>query len=673
MSKNFVVHPKKKLEAQGKTMCAFCESCTKNRLAKVDGPVSKSTGMNLYRKGDFIIECDGMPEKDEYIPNQKTVIERLEQKVGRKLTAEELENIRATYDPVLWAYKYLGWEPRSSSTGEEYHKNILNCSAKRKVLRCGRRLGKSEALIVLALYKLFTNSPHVKRYNRQTGKMEKGFSTIMFVAPFLSQVKDFFSRLRDFIYNNPDLKAEVKTDVSTPFFKLELKSGMKILGFSAGSSGASSLRGQKADIIILDEVDYLDQDSLDTIMALLMEHADVELIAASTPSGRREYFYDWCENNMEFKEFYYPSMANPNWGDKMEAELRGLYRTEIAWKHEIEADFGEAASSVFQYKYLENAMERYEYQDCVRHEFSKYAIGCDWNDAENGTKIRVMEYNPGTRTIRAVDVVSVEKAGWNQTAAIEAIIRMNRKWKADYVYVDAGYGAMQIEHLRKYGHEARFRNDQWSHVDMTLMETKGINFSSKHATYDPISGLPEKQPMKPFMVESCVRKFEAGTIKFPMSDEILLKQLHGYNVAKISANGTPVYESGPAGDHDLDALMLACLAFEIELSEYSNPTHSSHISFSGRIGEEDSMKRSNDVLPYFEFEQKPTAEEGRKPEIRSDFQQSTVSRIAGYGQISTTRTYTWEAFNSDDRHKPVARVNPIERLRRGQPGSRRIF
>ena len=672
MSKSFVIHPKEKLEKQGKSMCGFCTDCASSRLAKVDGPVSRDTGKPMYRKDDFIIECEGMPEGDEYIPNQKTVLARLEDEMGRPLTEKELENIRATYDPVLWAYKYLGWEPRVSSTGEEYHKNVLNCTSKRKVLRCGRRLGKSEALIVLALYKLFTNSPHAKRYNKQTGKMENGFSTIMFVAPYLSQVKDFFSRLRDFIYYNPELKAEVKYDVSTPFFKLELWSGMKILGFSAGSSGANSLRGQKADIIILDEVDYLDQDSLDTIMALLMEHADVELIAASTPSGRREYFYDWCVNNMDFKEFYYPSMANPNWGEKMEAELRGLYRTEIAWKHEIEADFGEAASSVFQYGFLEKAMERYEYEDCKRNQYCKYSIGCDWNNAENGTKIRVLEFNPALKQIRAVDTVSVEKAGWNQTAAIDAIIKMNRKWKVDFVYVDDGYGAMQIEHLRKFGHEARFRNDEWSHIDMTLMETKGINFSSKHHTYDPTSGLPEKQPMKPFMVESCVRKFEANAIRFPMSDEILLKQLHGYEVDRISANGTPVYISGPAGDHDLDAFMLGLLAFEIELSEYSNPLYSSSISFSGKMGGTDTPTQSSELLSALGLA-KPDLDRSNKPETRSEIRESTSSRIAGYGQSGGTRTYTWEAFNSENRRSSVSRVNPIERARSGQRNSRRIF
>ena len=635
-------HPREAVKERGKTLCRFCERCSSTRLAKRDGPINNRTNAPLFFQGDFIIDCDGIPAESSFVPNEEHVFKQLSGQLGRALVQKEIDDIRMSYDVILWAKKHLDWDPRISYDGDPYQENILQCSAKRKVLRCGRRLGKSEILVIYVLYKLFTNSPNVKRYNSVTQKMERGFSSILFIAPFLSQVKDFFNRLRKMVASNPMLSREVLTDVSTPYFRMELKSGMILSGFSAGSSGASSVRGQKGDIIVLDEMDYLDQESIDTVVALLMEHADVELIAASTPSGRREYFYDWCMNDMTFKEFYYPSMCNPNWGPKMEAEMRALYRTEIAWKHEIEADFGESETSVFQYKYLEKAMQKYDYESCTRKDGAVYSIGCDWNDSENGTKIRVLEFDPDQRIIRAVDLDSVEKSGWTQSAAIESIIKMNRKWKADYVYVDSGYGAMQIEHLRKFGHEARLRKDQWALTDMTLMSTKGVNFSSKHETFDPISGLPEKQPMKPFMVESCVRKFEAESIKFSMSDEILLKQLHGYHVERISSNGTPVYASGPAGDHDLDAFMLGVLAFEIELSEFSNPKYNSHITFSGKMGENKSEIKTNEILSHFGVSQKEPP--STKPNTRDI---SSVNPYSGFTSLGS-RIYTRDAFSNDE-------------------------
>ena len=644
-----LTQPELAMQDEGKTLCAFCNQCTKERLATTDG--LDKTGKIIYKRGDFIVDCRGIPANDRYIPRQTELLKQLN--IPDDPSNEEYQEIISLYDKVLWAKKYLNWEPRESVGGEPYQANILRCSAKRKVLRCGRRIGKTEVLIADALYKLFNYSPKEKRYDPHTKKMVKGFSTILFVAPYLSQVKDFFTRLRDAIGSNPELKQEIDSDVSTPFFRLELKSGMKILGFSAGSSGASSLRGQKADFIILDEMDYLDQESIDTIVALLMEHNDVEIIASSTPSGQRNYFYQFCKERMDFKEFYYPSMCNPNWGPRMEMELRGLYRTEIAWKHEIEAEFGEASTSVFQYQHIENALRSYYYRNLTRSDGCFYAMGVDWNDAENGTKIRIVQYNQLTGMVTAVDHATIQKAGWTQTAAIEEIIRLNRLWKCDHIYVDAGYGATQIEMLKQLGQQAQFRRDQYAHADMTLMKVRGVNFSSKIETFDPITGMPTKQMMKPYLVESAVRFFERQMIEIPMEDELLIKQLHGYQIVRVNSSGVPVYEAGPSGDHDLDALMLALMAIEVEYGAYTKQHFTSTIAISGRLGEGTTQPGLINVEEDFSpAAMASRAQMARAPEKRDIG--TTVSSLGSlFGIQKPSRIYTRDAFNNDDR-RPVA-------------------
>jgi replicative DNA helicase len=673
---SFSIQPSDVLAKEGKCLSDFCKTCVHSRVAKADGPIDKKTDAPLYKKGEFIIACKGIPAQHKYLPHHDKLVSKLEKEEGGKLSEDQLGDLLSAYDNVTWAARYLDWNPRSSRNGEEYQAMILRCSSKRKVLRCGRRLGKSETMIMWALFRLFNFSPRQKRWDENTKQWTKGFSTIMFVAPYLSQVKDFFSRLREYIYNNPELAAEVESDVSTPFFRMELKSGMKILGFSAGSNGASSLRGQKADFIILDEMDYLDAESIDTIVALLMEHNDVEMIAASTPSGRREYFYDFCMNRMDFKEFYYPSMANPSWGPRMEAELRGMYRTETAWKHEIEAEFGEAATSVFQFKYLEMAMRPYRYQDMKPHSENIYVMGVDWNDTENGTKIRVLEWDPMTNKIRSVDHATMQKAGWTQTYAIEEMVRMNRHWNCKFIYVDCGYGATQIEMLRKLGQEAQFRKDRFAHLDMNFIQTKGINFSEKIDIFDPISGLPKKQPMKPYMVESAVRFFERGMIEFPTEDEVLLKQLHGYSIAKVNAAGMPIYEAGPAGDHDLDAFMLALLSLEVELGEHTKQTFSSAIAFSGRMGaapQQAQADAENKTIP--EEMLNNASQRPRSPERRTDKVPANIPRGLFFGNQVPGRIYTPESFRNDDNrgfaNKP--RQDTIRQIRNTSRGSRRLF
>lgn len=675
---SFVPNPIETLASEGKCPEEICKKCVNSRVSKTDGPTDKETGKPLYLRGDFIVSCKGIPAEGKYLPQHDKLITKLEEQQGSKLSSDQMGDLTAAYDAVTWAERYIDWKPRKSNKGDPYQADILRCSSKRKVLRCGRRLGKSEVLIVWALFRLFNFSPKQKRYDAHNKEWTQGFSTILFVAPYLSQVKDFFGRLRDFVYNNPELAANVSSDVSTPFFKMELKSGMKILGFSAGSSGASSLRGQKADFIMLDEMDYLDQDSIDTIMALLMEHNEVEMITASTPSGRREYFYEFCMDRMDFKEFYYPSLCNPSWGPKMEAELRGMYRTETAWKHEIEAEFGEASTSVFQYKYLELAMSRYQYKDQVRRDGCMYVMGVDWNDTENGTKIRIMEWDPLVNRIRAVAHRTVQKAGWTQTAAIHEMVAINREWNCDYIYVDCGYGMTQIEVLRKLGQEAQFRKDQFAHLDMNFIETKGINSSSKIDIFDPVSGLPKKMHMKPYMVESSVRFFERGMIEFPYEDETLLKQLHGYMVAKVNASGMPVYEAGPAGDHDLDALMLCLLGLEIEQGEHTNQSFSSSIAFSGRIGEmKDIVAEEQEGKTNPEHMQHTASQRPRSPESRSDAVPDIKPRGLFFNSnptIPNDRVYTREAFNNDDPPRQQGgRRDVIRKIRETPRRSRRLF
>lgn len=673
---SYVVHPSVTLKKEGKELSEFCKTCVKTRVAKTDGPANPETGEPLYSKGDFIVNCSGIPAGGKYLPQHDRLLAKLEQDEGRPLEEDEISDLVAAYDPITWADRYLDWKPRKSIKDEEYQSDILRCSSKRKVLRCGRRLGKSETMIVWALFRLYNFSPLQKRWDAHQKEWTKGFSTILFLAPYLSQVKDFFTRIREYIAAHPELAAEVKTDVSTPFYRLELKSGMKILGFSAGSSGASSLRGQKADFIVLDEMDYLDQESIDTTMALLMEHNDVEMIAASTPSGRREYFYEFCMDRMDFKEFFYPSMCNPSWGPRMEAELRGMYRTETAWKHEIEAEFGEAATSVFQFKYLEAAMSRYLYKNQLRRDDCTYAMGVDWNDTENGTKIRIVEWDHFTKRIRAVAHSTVQKAGWTQTSAVQEMIRMNREWNCDYIYVDAGYGATQIEVLRKLGQDAQFRKDKFAHLDMNFINTKGINASSKIDIFDPISGLPKKMHMKPYMIEAAVRFFERGLIEFPFEDETLLKQLHGYAIAKVNASGMPVYESGPAGDHDLDAFILALLAIEVELGEHTSQSFSSSIAFSGRIGERryDLQEADEDAASPEKVAEVAT-QRPRAPEIRSDSVPTSLPRGL-YFSSAPGRIYSHDAFNNDDgdRYKRGgSRQSAINKVRQATRRSRRLF
>ncbi len=645
-----------------KVLHDFCKDCQKCRLALKDGDVLDITGEVSHKKGDFIIDCNGMPGDNKYIPGYDKYV--------KGLTEEEITFSQTLYDPILWAKENLNWSPRISKDEQAYQSLVLRCTSKRKVLRMGRRLGKTEIMVIAILHYLFTNSPKVQRWDKDAQMWVDGFSTILVLTPYLSQVKLIFNRIRQLLERNDVLGSEVKRDVSTPYHMVELYNGAKVVGFSSGAKGAEAVRGQKADFIILDEMDYLSSEDIDSVVALIMEHSQVKILASSTPSGRREYFYQFCEENMDFKQFYYPSMCNPAWGPRMEAELRQLYKTEIAWQHEILAEFGEAATGVFQHKYVHASKQEYRYKEMTPQNGWSYSIGIDWNDAENGSKLCVVGKDPKHGIYRIVDKQTVQKAGWTQLKAIEELIKLNRLWRPDFIYVDEGYGATQIEVIKAYGLDAMRRDGDIARIDEKLKEVVGINSSSKIETFDPITGEPIKKWMKPFMVENSVRRFEQGQIKISEYDDILMDQLAGYMIAKVNASGMPVYEA-LNGDHDLDALMMALLAFQMEIGDFADRVYSTDISFSGKIGE--SLAQSNKPGGLM-GQPRQEALSPQQPQERSDYSMSSIQGLpAANHTIGRNKRIMNDPsdFNNDDYKSPRRRDQVKQFTKRGGMRTRR--
>lgn len=141
-------------------------------------------------------------------------------------------------DPVLWAKAFVisndaiakkvgPWKAR------DYQEEMLRDKSLYKVYRCGRRIGKSETMIIEGLHKAYTH---------------EGFR-ILYVTPYETQVNLVFMRMRELIQNSPLLKIEVTKMKNSPY-TIEFRNGSVIMGFTTGASsgsGAASVRGQRAD------------------------------------------------------------------------------------------------------------------------------------------------------------------------------------------------------------------------------------------------------------------------------------------------------------------------------------------------------------------------------------------------------------------------------------------
>ena len=292
------------------------------------------------------------------------------------ISAEQQRQMHIAKDPVVWAKNFLQVQPRV------YQILILRDQSLRKVLRAGRRLGKTFTLAITLLHYSYTHKD----------------GRCLVIAPMKTQVELIYQEIGRIAGKNEVVMNSITRKVSSPQFMMEFSNGSTIRFFTSGmrSGGKSDVaRGQEAHVIVLDEMDYMHTDDLDALYAMLQKTAedqpDKMMIGASTPTGRREKFWEWCRSE-RFKEFWFPSYCNPYFSKEQEDEFREQY-TEMGYRHEIEADWGEDSEGVYPRKYVDTAFVNpgWKYNPEVTSARSFFTIGVDWDKYGAGTNIVIVE------------------------------------------------------------------------------------------------------------------------------------------------------------------------------------------------------------------------------------------------------------------------------------------
>jgi hypothetical protein len=472
--------------------------------------------------------------------------------------------IHIASDPVLWAQTILTIKPRA------YQALVLRDPNHQKVLRFGRRLGKTVTLSILALWYAYTH---------QEGK-------VLVIAPMKSHVELIYKEVMGMVEKSA-AKSNLLLDaipraVTAPQFEIDFVNRSSIKFFTTGvksNNKTNVARGQEADIIILDEMDYMGGEDLVAIYAMLQKTNDEkedkkQLIGASTPSGLRETFWKWnTDPEEQFSAFYFPSYVNPFWDAEEEKRQRKKYPDETKYQQEIEADFGEPAEGVYPRKHVDRAFKTqapwsYDLSEIFVEERSHYVMGVDWDKVGAGVNIVILEicgpdYEDSrfANRSRVIYREEINKGAFTYTAAVDRIIFLNAYFNLDHIYVDKGAGEVQIELLHKHG---------LAHPETMLQhKVKGFQFRENIEVHDPYTLQPEKKPVKQFMVTNLYRMLEDDKIVMSEEDDELYFQLISYVVLRRSAYGEPIY--GPGGgavDHAHDALILACLAAQQNYDEF---------------------------------------------------------------------------------------------------------
>ncbi len=576
-----------------------CVNCQVRHMLKYENTADPETGEKVKT---FNVPCQGIPKT---MP--KGSAELLTQMVEEQGIEPERAKLllQSTQDPVAWAELMFGfndsdphWHLRS------YQKEQLRCSSQRIVIREGRRTGKTFIIALKLLYLVFNRIVELGR--DAEGNRIEGGPLVLIVTPYQSQLLNVFNEMEKLIKRNLDLVSECTTAsgasmyVKTPFFHMDFKNGAKISGFVSGvgtkvdGSGGGTMRGQSAHIIYLDEMDMIPEETIEkVIMPILLTDTtgDVIFIVTSTPIGKRGRFYKMCLEDPYFKEDYLPSTVLPQW-QKMKRDLT-VNETPESIQQEYMAAFVDGTYGVFKPSFVYRARKDFSYEDTANFSWWKKnygiadakqvirCIGIDWNK-NAGTEFVVITYIPHMHRYIIAEAINIPAGEFSALRWREELIRLNYKWKPDYIYADEGYGHTIIEDLKLIAFNLIQKpNKTLQDIETTKLteRLKSYNFSSKITLRNPIDGTMFEKGGKEFLVENAQRIFEDagptnnGIIFFPEMDNQLKDELLHYSVLRRSVTtGKPIYgtESDKIGDHRLDAMMLALAGIQIEAGLYSD-------------------------------------------------------------------------------------------------------
>ena len=536
----------------------------------------------------------------------------------KKSKAHALEYI-VTENPILWAKVYLNWEAR------DYQKPIIieSKNSKKLVLRLGRRLGKSESMCIIILWFAYT------QYNKGPNNQYD----ILIATPYETQIDLIFKRLHQLVDMSPLLTSLISRDVHHNLCFSINGTTSSILGLTAGannsSGGANSSRGQRADVLILDECDYIGSNQITNILNIRNEDPErIRLICASTPSGKHEEYYKWCQDASKkysvtdhdkknntftgynviqqpvgkgngWTEIYAPSNVNKELlktnPDTLQTYLEDIREelSEMRYAQEVLAEFGEEELGVYQKQHIEAAVQegkRLDYKYITkwplekREEYLKKTqgqnirlLGVDWDKYANATNMVCVEYDrfhqdETGRVVPCFKILfreEIARSEFTYVNAMNKIIELNKEYKFDWIAIDRGYGETQLELLHKYGEN----NPESGLADKVV----GYQFSQKIEVTDPYTRKKDQKHMKPFMVNNSVNIFEKKKMILDPADKYVITELEEYRVQSISAAGLPTYTS--ENEHALDAMNLALLIFAQKYDNLLKKVYSSKVAF----------------------------------------------------------------------------------------------
>ncbi len=237
-----------------------------------------------------------------------------------------LDSLSMTIDPLRFAAR-LGFP-----TLDDYQKRLLLSKDKRIILACGRQVGKTEIVSILALYEAITRP-----------------STVLILAPSLRQSSSLFSRVKS---HYSTLQNTISATQETTL-TLSLQNGSSVVALPAREG---TIRGwANVSLLLIDEAAHVDTDLYKAARAFLAV-SDGRLILLSTPHSKRGFFYEAWMSDEDWTRIKVTTEQCPRISPEfLQQERKAL--GESWYRQEYLASFEESAYALVPYEVIQRAID----------------------------------------------------------------------------------------------------------------------------------------------------------------------------------------------------------------------------------------------------------------------------------------------------------------------------
>lgn len=306
-----------------------------------------------------------------------------------------------------------------------WQSQVWEDSHRYKVINCGRRAGKSS----------------VSALRKTDFAIKNEQSIVWYVAPTYKQAKNIMWEMLKFYVPEAAVERRNETEL-----KIDLKNGSSI--HLKGADNPDSLRGVRIDLIIFDEVAFIDKwGEVWKILRPTLMDSQAEAWFISTPNGFNHFYVlsQMHKTDPDWAYFHFTTFDNPHIPSE-EIEKSRKEMTEDAFAQEMLGDFKKAEGTVYKQFDLDvHVQELPDFQPLF------WIRGCD----RGYTNPTAVPYIQVDRDGNWYQVDEIYETGLTNTKFSQRLKEMDEKWGIQEYELSTMDSAQagDIKELQEMGHD----------------------------------------------------------------------------------------------------------------------------------------------------------------------------------------------------------------------------